>query len=145
MVGAVKGSVSMTKAKKKSGVERSASLSAVPYCDGGAVASTVARLTRMKVATRSSRCSLRTSSPPPIRTTAKRGRLPATHQVAGWLSNSPVSATPRAAGLNRCFLPIAKMYLDEMAHTEAAISTPTPLRSIGATGSRMRTRIRAVM
>ena len=145
MVGAVNGSVSMTNAKKNSGECSSASVIAMPNCDGGAVRRTVARLARMKAVTRSKRRSLRTSRTPPISTTGSSSRLPPTHQVAGWWSSSAGSATPNAAGLKICCRPVARMNFDAIAHTEAKTSTPTPLGSVAETGSRMSVRIRAVI
>ncbi len=145
MVGAVNGSVSMIAAKKKSGECRSVSLSTMRNCDGGAVASTVARFARMNVATRSKRLSLRTIRTPPISTIGSSARLPPTHQVAGSPSSSADSAAPKAAGLKMCFRPAARMNFEEIAQIEANTRTPTPRGSVIATGSRMSTRMSAVM
>ena len=145
VAGAVSGSVSITNAKNSSGDEPSVSLSAVRYCDGSEVARIVTSATAMKVATRSNRRSLRTMRRPPTSTTGSNGRLPPTHHVAGWSRSSAVSATPSAAGLNRCFLPMARMNLDEIAQRQASTIAPIPLRSMAAMGSRMSARIKAVM
>ena len=84
-------------------------------------------------------------STPPMSTTGSSGRLPPTHQVAGWPSSSAGSRTPKAAGLKTCLRPTAKMYFDAIAQTEAKASAPMPRTSVRPTGLMMSATMSAVM
>jgi hypothetical protein len=61
---------------------------------------------------------LRTIRIPPSRTKGNIGAFP-THQLAAWLIVKYVSATAKAAGLNRCFRLIARIYFEAIAQTPA--------------------------
>jgi len=56
-----------------------------------------------------------------------------------------VSATANATGLKICLFPIAKIYFDAMAHTDAKIKNPTPATFVAATGVIIRARMSAVI
>ena len=97
----------------------------------------------MKVATRSKRRSLRTIRTPPISTSGRSGRLPPTHQVAGWSSRN---AGEHDAEGGRIEQVLAADREDEFRRHRPYRGEDEDRRSrsvsVDATGSRMSTRMR---
>src|SRR3989344_902816 len=143
--GIVSGSVSITNARKKNEECWSVWVMAVSGVLPWAVTTIVTSDTSEKARIRSKRRILRTMSNPPISTNGRSDIFPPTHQVADWSTTSAASATPNAAGLKICFLPMASTYFDAIAHTEARMRNQTPVISVGETGAIMIARISAVM
>lgn len=116
----VNGSVRIIKAKNSSGEEASVRCTAAPTLAPPTTLKIiiVASAAAMKLSTRPNFLILRTSSSPPTSTNGSMVASP-THQLADWLIVKYVSATAKAAGLNRCFLLIARMYFEAIAHTAA--------------------------
>ncbi len=81
--GAVRGSVSMTNAKKKIGEDSSVSRKAIPHSAGSVVAATVTRYAPTNAATNPRRRILRITRKPPTRTADNSAALPPIHHVAG--------------------------------------------------------------
>ena len=143
--GIVSGSVSITNARKKKAECEKVWSTGAKGSPAKRVSEMVMSETTEKAITRSKRRILRTMHKPPMTTMGMSAELPATHQVADWPIVRAASATPNAAGLKTCFLPIARIYFEAIANTDAKTRKPIPEASFHETGEMISARINAVM
>jgi hypothetical protein len=146
--GVVRGSASITNAKKRIGVSASnwhvADRTPVPFPSPAPRVTASAAPKKLKI--KSDRANFLATRSPPTSTKGSMANVP-THQLAAWFNVNAAIATANAAGLKICFLRIARMYFDAIAHTPAQSRNAEPAEKTreGDRGVMIKARIKAVI